>query len=286
MNKKILLLWMAATHMSFAGELIREEYDPKPMIEGNRRVDELIQWNKDHPGEMPPLTEQEKYEFFIKQGVPLPGSGAVVDSNHSVKMTDFQRATVNKFNTDQRIKGFSEQENKRARFLLNLPETAEKEYNARKSIAFDPQDTHLYEVKNNLAMNYDYKGVPESLTSKVIGYAPESTFMNRGWSGAVEFFIPEFGGVCAFREVNIGMTKSSAYIPKEVATWRVNHKITTINAMGNNDSGFIYEVQWWDKQFKRTLECASKDYSDVIRSATLELAIKIDSEMATVFSSI
>lgn len=276
MKKTTLLILLASTNLVFAEDIIREEYNPKPMIEGNRRVDELIEWSKNHPGEMPPLTEQEKYEFFTKKGMPVPGSGASVVDTKSFKMTTSQSAAVNKFNADQKTKGYSEQENKKAKLLLSMPETAEKEYNARKSITFNPQDTHLYEVKNNLAMNYDYKGVPAALTTKVIGYAPESTFVNNGWSGAVEFFVPSFGGVCAFREVNIEITKSSAYIPKEIATHLVNKKITTMNAVGNKDSGFVYEVEWWDKKFKRTLECASKDYSAVISRKTLELAKNID----------
>jgi hypothetical protein len=246
------------------------------MIEGNRRVDELIEWNKNHPGEMPPLTEQEKYEFFTKKGMPVPGSGANVVDTKGFKMTSAQSASVNKFNADQKTKGYFEQNNKKAKLLLAMPETAEKEYNARKSVAFNPQDTHLYEVKSNLPMNYTYKGVPAALATKVIGYAPESTFVNNGWSGAVEFFVPSFGGVCAFREVNIEITKSSAYIPKEIATYLVNKKITTMNAVGNKESGFVYEIEWWDKKFKRTLECASKEYADAMRTQTLELAKQID----------
>jgi hypothetical protein len=79
----------------------------------------------------------------------------------------------------------------KAKLLLSMPETAEKEYNARKSIAFNPQDTHLYEVKSNLPMSYPYKGVTSTLAIKVIVYAPKSTLNG---SGAVEFFVPSFGG--------------------------------------------------------------------------------------------
>lgn len=276
MKKTALLILLVSTNITFADDVIREEYDPKPMIEGNRRVDELIEWNKNHPGEMPPLTEQEKYEFFTKKGMPVPGSGANVVDTKGFKMTSAQSASVNKFNADQKTKGYSEQNNKKAKLLLAMPETAEKEYNARKSVAFNPQDTLLYEVKSNLPMNYPYKGVPAALAIKVIGYAPESTFVNNGWSGAVEFFVPSFGGVCAFREVNIEITKSSAYIPKEIATYLVNKKITTMNAVGNKESGFVYEIEWWDKKFKRTLECASKEYADAMRTQTLELAKQID----------
>lgn len=277
MKKTALLILLATTNIAFADNIIREEYNPKPMIEGNRRVDELIEWSKNHPGEMPPLTDQEKYEFFTKKGMPLPGTGAtVIDNTQGFKMTQTQSATVKKFNIDQKTKGYYEMANKKAKLLLAMPEIAEKEYNARKSIAFNPYDTHLYEVKNNLPMSYPYKGVPQTLATKVIGYAPESTFVNNGWAGAVEFFVPSFGGVCAFHEISIALTKTAAYIPKEIATYAVNNKLTKMNAVGDKETGFVYEIEWWDKKFKRTLECAAQEYADAMRTKTLELAKKID----------
>lgn len=276
MKKITLLIFLALTNLSVADNLTSEVYNPKPMIEGNRRVDELIEWNKNHPGEMPPLTEQEKYEFFIKKGMPVPGSGASVVNIKDLKITHEQSEEVNKFNSDQKNKGYYQETNKKAKLLLSMPETAEKEYIARRAIAYNPQDTHLYEVKSHLAMNYDYKGVPQALVTKVIGYAPESIFVNNGWAGAVEYFIPTFGGVCAFHEVNIEITKSAAYIPKEIATYLVNSKITTMNIVGNEEYGFVYEIEWWDKKFKRTLECALQEYTNGMRKSTIKLAKKID----------
>lgn len=276
MKKTTTLILLASTHLAFSGNVSVKDWDPKPMIEGNRRVDEVMEWNKNHPGEMPPLTEEEKYEYFIKDGIPLPGTGATVVDAKTLKFNAAQSSAVRQFNKDQETKGYFEQTNNRAKNLLNMPETAEKEYNTRKSIAFNPYDTHLYEVKNNMQMAYEYQGVPAALATKVIGYAPESTFINKGWAGAVEFFVPSFGGVCAFHEVNIEFTKSSAYIPKEIATYKVNKKLTKMNAIGNKESGFVYEIEWWDKKFKRTLECAAKEYTDAMRTQTLELAKQID----------
>ena len=277
MKNTVILILLASTNIAFANDIIREEYDAKPMIEGNTRVQELMEWEKNHPGEMPPLTEQEKYEFFIKKGMPLPGSGAtIVDNIKSFKMTNTQSAMINKFNIDQKTKGYYEATNKKALFLLSLPETAEKEYIQRKMEAFNPHDTHLYEIKSNLPMSYNYTGVPTVLATKIIGYAPEATFVNNGWSGAVEFFIPTFGGVCAFHEVSIKLTKTAAYIPREIATYMINNKLTKMNVVGNKKSGFVYEVEWWDAKFKRTLECATKEYTDAMLKAVVELAQKID----------
>jgi len=278
MKKTALLILLVSANVMAADNVIKKEYNAKPMIDGNRRVDEIIEWSKNHPGEMPPLTEQEKNEFFIKQGIPLPGTGAtVVDNTKGLKFTKSQTSFVNKFNLAQKTKGYYEKPNKKAKILLAMPEKAEKEYNDRKLLARSPGDTHLYEVLSDMPMKFNYKGVPANLATKVIGYAPEHTFINNGWTGAVEFFIPGFNSVCAYHEISIKLTKTSAYIPKEIATYAVNNKLTKINAMGDKDTGFVYEVEWWDQQFKRTLECASQNYSQDIAKATLELAKKIDS---------
>ncbi len=278
--KKIILLILLTLSLPAASLMIREEYDPKPMVEGNRRVDELIEWNKNHPGEMPPLTEQERYEIFIKNGIPLPGTGATVVDRAKVKnfkMTKEHSGAINKFNADQDSKGYHEMIVKKAKMLLSMPEIAEIEFNERRFAPYDPHDTHLYEVKSNLAMSYPYKGVPANLASKVIAFAPEHTFVNDGWTGAVEFFIPSFGGICAYHEINIEITKTAAYIPKEIVTYAINNKITKMNAMGQEGSGFVYEIEWWDKRFKRNLECASIHYLPNIKDSMTKLARRIDS---------
>jgi hypothetical protein len=277
MNKTTILLLLASSSVAFANTMTSQPYDPKPMVEGNRRVDEIIEWHKSHPGEMPPLTEQEKEHFFTSKGIPVPGSGAkIVNSTQGFGMTKNQASVVASFNSAQRTKGYFEANNKRAKFLFSMPEMAEKEFNERQGAAFNAHDTHLYESKTNLVMDYGYRGVPENLSKKVIGFAPESTFANGGWRGAVEFFTPLFDSVCAYHEINIGLTQSSASIPKEVVTHTVNNKLTTMNVIGSKESGFVYEVEWWDKTYRRTLECASKAYTEEMRAQVIELARQID----------
>lgn len=58
-------------------------------------------------------------------------------------MTKAQSDMVAKFNADQKTKGYYEMVNIKAKNLLNMPETAEREFRARKSIALNPEDTHL-----------------------------------------------------------------------------------------------------------------------------------------------
>ncbi len=277
MRRATLILLLSATTGVLAENIVTTlKYDPKPMVPGNRRVDELIAWSKEHPGELPPLTEQEKYEFFIKDGMPVPGSGATVVNSNKIKLTNEQSSSIRKFNESQRTKGFYEEHSTKAKKLLEMPETAEKEYNERKLMPMKPYDSHLREKLYDLTMMYDYKGVPSEVVSKVIGFAPEHTYVDGGWTGAVEFFMPPFESICAYHEINIGFTKSSAYIPTEIATHFINKKITTFNAVGDNEGGFVYALEWWDKKFKRNLECATKDFSASTKTEMIKIARIID----------
>lgn len=280
MKKMTLLIILSCSTTLFAQELVRKEWNPPPMVEGNRRIDELIEWNKLHPGVMPPLTEYEKQELFIKDGIPLPGSGVHIVDKASIKATNEQKSQTDKFIAMQKTKGYFEKYNEIAVKLLDMPEHSVRELQDHKKLTLSPEDTHLREVKIDLPMNYDYQGIPNNLADTIYGYAPESALVNDKWNAAVEYFKPHFKGICAYHENNLQLSQSAAYIPKEVVKYLVNGKTTVSGVSGNKDSGYVYEVEWWDKKFKRNLECASKEFSQDTRDATIELAKRIDSEQS------
>ncbi len=66
---------------------------------------------------------------------------------------------------------------------------AKKDYAESNSDKLRPQSTHLRHKISDLKMAYDYRGVPESLIKKIVGFAPENIFISNGWTGAVESFI-------------------------------------------------------------------------------------------------
>jgi len=222
------------------------------------------------------LSKQKKYNILIKKSMPLPGTGATVVESNNLMSTKKQFIIVKKFNEAQNKNGYYEHENKKAVALLELPEIAEKEYNDRKLIPVNKNDTHLYETLTNLSLLFQFNSIPNDFVEKIIGYTPENTFIDDGWTGVVEFFIPKFYGVCAYHQISIELTKMSAYIPKEVATYVINNKLTTYDVMGNNETGFVYNVEWWDNKFKKQLECANKNYSEELKNSTIELAKTID----------
>ncbi len=280
MNKLLLIPFALIINDISAQELITQEWNPKPMVEGNRRVDELMEWNRLHPGVMPPLTEEEKYELFVKKGLPVPGSGAQVRAIKSIRMDSERSASVNAYISEQKNKGYKEEFSADAKRLFDLPVIAEEDLEEHKLMALTDEDTHIRANAYELKMNYKYTLVPPNIVRTVIGFAPESSYMENGWNGVVEFFVPHFYGkvVCGFHEVNIALTRSSAVIPEEVATYKVNDKITTISAEGSDKSGYIYRIEWWDQTYRRTLECATEKYSNEIKNEFIGLAKVIDNK--------
>lgn len=45
---------------------------------------------------------------------------------------------------------------------------------------------------------------------------------------------------------------------------------------GDLPSGFLYEIMWWYKDFRRQLQCSANNYSESIKNETIELAKEID----------
>lgn len=250
----------------------RTELKPQP-----GRYNQLMEWQRLHPDEMPPLTKEEEDLIFTRDGLPAPHSGASIKPMDSFKLGSEAAAFVSKYNAEQKKNGFVKMFSKEAQNLYSMPKNAIEDFKLTRGQTLEDINTHLRMNYLDVKMAYQYKAIPVDLIQKEIAFSPESNYTENGWNGAVEFFIPAFDdSVCAYHEVNIKLTGSSAFIPKEVARDDINNKLTTINIEGNEESSYIYKVEWWDKQFKRELDCASKNYSINLKKQIIELAQKID----------
>ncbi|WP_019218444.1 hypothetical protein [Legionella tunisiensis] len=64
---------------------------------------------------------------------------------------------------------------------------------------------------------------------------------------------------------------------KELVTYDVHDKPTVILVRGNDKTGFVYKVEWYDPVFSRELECANTAYSQQLRAEVIALANRIES---------
>ena len=240
------------------------------------RFQMIQQWAKEHPGVPRPLTPEEDYAIFGKDNLPRPGTGVhILPAN---KM-HYDKSQVMNIKTTAAIldnKGYIEKYNQSATNLLMFQQIANADYSKNYMLAGE-QSTHLRHHFSDLKMAYNYQGVSDSLVKEVIGFAPESTFIEQGWTGAVEFFIPQgWDGLCSYSEVNIGLTKGSANFAKELVSNQINDKVTLIDVSGNDASGYGYNIEWWDDNFRHVLRCASKNFKPEIKQQVIALAVNID----------
>ena len=245
--------------------------------QGKASYKRALEWAKKNPGKAPPLSQEEDYAIFGKEGLPRPGSGVHVIPLNQMHYDKFQIMKIKANASTLDNQGYIKKYNANAQNLLNFKQVANSEYSNKTKLP--DQSTHLRHNSSDLKMAYNYRGVPEPLVKEVIGFAPECSFIKNGWTGAVEFFTPQnIDGICSYHEVNIKLTGSSANFAKEIVNHQVNNKITIIEASGNTTSGYEYNIEWWDSNFRHVLECASKTFTPEIKQQALELAVNIDNQ--------
>lgn len=251
MNKKLitLLLFPAIT---FANQELNS-------VQMDKVAKEREEWTKQH---------------FAKQGAPIPDGGIKVMPEQQMSEYKTFKAQRTKERSDIKRYGYIKQHLPEAQSLLNFKEISKNQF-AKSS---NNTDEGLRHSINEIKMAYDFKGVPFHLTTKMLGVAPSVTFIQgQGWAGAMQFFETASLGNCSYRENNLKFSHGSAIIPEEDATNEVNGKITVAHVTGENSSGFLYNVDWYDNNFFRELKCAKSDYQPDALLSAIQLARQIDS---------
>lgn len=209
-------------------------------------------------------------EYYKAQGLPWPGAGIIVDKKATPKMKASSHHTftrVDKFNHNVRA-------------MLDLEHKVKQEKKIMKTaVANDKSSTHLrHDIKQfNSVMAYPFKGVPKEIATKNFGFAPILAYKEgHGWVGATNLF--KAGKMnCQFNENNIKLSMAAMKIDENEMGHEVNKKYTETTISGNDDSGYMYSVDWYDNNFFRHLECADMVYSEDTMKQIISMACKIDS---------
>lgn len=235
------------------------------------------------------ITDEQKDIFnkanikvLEEKGLPTPGSGVQLVSQESMKMKSWEREKFSEENKELKIKGFIKRESNRAYELINIKSQIEK-IQPQKDLVYKGTDSHLRRNVKDIPFAYSYIGAPKDMMIDFYGIAPVGTYVHEpksGWTGAVEFFKTSFAH-CAYTENNMVVSHGAAQIDEEEAKYDVNGKITLIDVEGNDSTGYLYRINWFDNTFNRNLECATKNYSTEVREYTIELAKKIDKNLTS-----
>ena len=241
------------------------------------RIQELINEQTKHPGVPPKYTPEEEYEIFGKDGLPPPNSGVKIEQFRSSVFKHGEASIIKNNINEFKKNGYIKKYNQNAVALSTIEESAKEQFKSFSSYAKKPYDTRMRHTWEELEIAYNYKPINEALIDKTIGFAPESTYIKTGWTGVVHFFVPKDKPfMCAYHEVSVPLTGTSAILNQETTSYEINNKVTIIGVAGDLPSGFLYEMMWWDKDFRRQLQCSANNYSDSIKNELIELAKEID----------
>jgi hypothetical protein len=220
------------------------------------------------------LTKSQELAL-IAEGLPVPGSGITVVPRSQLHLSKKEEDYFAARSAQQLQKGFISEYNTRAKELLSLHQTIQYHYEKYKNDT-NPYSTSLKHTIAEIPMAY--ASTPVSANNiKIIGFSPMGTYIkDQGWTGIGEFFETNQHLFCAFSESNIKITKGSAILPKEDVQYVVNGKVCLLNIMGNNQSGYLYEIEWYDDSFRSKLECATQHFSELTKEAVIALAKEID----------
>lgn len=223
------------------------------------------------------LMQDKMNKELQKEGLPIAGSGVTIVPDGEIKMPEWQRNKLKSDAKEMQDKGYIEQTSDRASELIHIQEQI-KSRGYSKNLSTNEGDSGLQKNASNISFSYSYIGIPSSEIKEFYGIAPVGSFLNtnpKGWTGAVAFFNSGFSN-CAYTEKNIIPGQGGVQIEESVARNDINNKTTTITIIGNDNSGYLYDVWWFDSNYYRQLECATNKYSKDYLNKTLELAKKID----------
>lgn len=186
---------------------------------------------------------------------------------------------IEKRRAEEKTKGFYEQDNEYAKYLLRL-----NKHKAEREIAYfethkDPYDNHFKRSANDshLAFNFSLPTIPEA---DKIGYVGGGSHIkDKGWTAVKLFFTQPEIGVCSYSHFNLKLSHGYIEIPKETTGNIVNNKYSSLDVEGTANTGYLYTVSWYTSETMQILECANKIYDKEIANKSIELAKRIDRDI-------
>ncbi len=214
----------------------------------------------------------------VKEGFNPEGGVNIVPSSQINAPEKLKKQWMRERN-ELKNKGYYSAYSKRAKELMQLRDTVQFKYDASLKNT-DKNSSTFRRSLDQVTLAYNFIPVDEKYVSKVYGFSGSNTF-KEGWTGIVEFFESEELGVCAYTENNVSLTHQAAKVDERIVRYDVNNKVTTFNVEGNPKSGFLYQIDWYDNKFFRTLECAYENYSLKNSNSLIVLARNIDKNEKT-----
>jgi hypothetical protein len=128
---------------------------------------------------------------------------------------------------------------------------------------------------SNLKLAFPFQGLSFIKNEDVIGYTGYTGWDN-GWLGISEFFTSEELGVCNFTRYNMKLSHGGVKLVENEMDFLINNKPTDHSVRGNDATGFLYDVTWYDPTYIQGLQCALERFDPEAMDRMISLAIQID----------
>lgn len=136
----------------------------------------------------------------------------------------------------------------------------------------DPAERELKHAVSDISLLFRYKDkVPNPIAYVGVGIERPD-----GWSGIKTFFDGKKLGTCTLTVFHVGDVKEKIQLNEDGLRYDVSDKPTRLTIEGSHNSGFMYSVMWYDRNFVQNMECANMRYDQSIQKGMIDLAKKID----------
>lgn len=204
-------------------------------------------------------------EYNKAEGLILPDSGLQYISAEEI--TDpIQKKIREKYQKSLKqikSKGYIDEPSSNAQSLLAL---RQKESQAMKELVQD-----LAQLK----LAFPFQGLAFIKKEDIIGYAGYTGWDN-GWLGISEFFNAPDLGVCNFTRYNMKLSHGGVRLVADEMAYIINNKPSDYSVRGNNATGYLYDVTWYDPTYIQGLQCASEAFNPAGMDRVFRLANQID----------
>ncbi len=215
--------------------------------------------------------------LVIPSGLPAPDSGIqiVPFSTLISSFTDDMKKEAITEQQQLKLHGYIEKDNPDAKYLLSSRQMAAKQKKMNYAARYGEYDTSIKDNYKEIKLAFPFHGIGVE-KNNIIGYAASGSWRN-GWTGINVFFENnDIDSSCLLSLRYIKLTHGAVYINRDVVKYDVNAKVTTTGARGNSNSGFTYNISWYDPTFYYDLECANVKYDSQILQKMTDNAKVID----------
>jgi hypothetical protein len=185
-----------------------------------------------------------------------------------------QNIKINLSNTKNNKYDYENTDSQRAKNLLNIKERAHDDFvNAHKYAKYGVYDTSMKHSYKEIKLSIPFEGIKGVPEKDIIGYAAINSFVqDKGWNGIRVFFSNDKLGNCSYQYYKI----ISVMLAEENVEYLVNKKPGSKSISGNQNTGFNYNVTWYEDDANGILDCANKDFKPEIMDGVIKLANVID----------